>query len=129
MRVWYRSGSGAGVAYDDSNAAFAIGAFLTVTAPNGGEAWTYGSTHNVTWTIARAADEGSFDVWAWGDRRLVPAQRRPHRRRARRRPPTARLTLAPRKPLGDYHIRVWYSQGGCAASSTTTLTAPSGWPP
>src|SRR5207244_8359996 len=33
-----------------SNANFAIKGSLTVTAPIGGEAWTVGSTQNITWT-------------------------------------------------------------------------------
>src|SRR3989449_293798 len=36
--------------FDDSNANFAIKGSLTLTAPIGGEAWTVGSTQNITWT-------------------------------------------------------------------------------
>lgn len=36
---------------DESNALFSIiAAYITVTAPNGGESWNIGTAHNITWT-------------------------------------------------------------------------------
>ncbi|MHC1737924.1 MAG: hypothetical protein AB9882_07955 [Ignavibacteriaceae bacterium] len=36
---------------DESNALFSIiAAYITVTAPNGGESWNSGTAHNITWT-------------------------------------------------------------------------------
>ena len=37
---------------DVSNSVFVIVPAITVTAPNGGESWTMGSTQNITWTSA-----------------------------------------------------------------------------
>ncbi len=36
--------------FDESNANFAIRGSFTVLAPNGGETWIVGSSHNITWT-------------------------------------------------------------------------------
>ncbi len=41
--------------YDDSNADFKVRGRITITAPNGGEAWVVGTSQNITWTHA-----GSF---------------------------------------------------------------------
>jgi len=38
------------LAYDVSDAYFKIRGAITVTSPNGGEAWVVGSAHNITWT-------------------------------------------------------------------------------
>jgi len=52
--------------FDVSNAVFTIvGMSITVTAPNGGEVWAYGSTHSITYTstgtIANVKIENSTD--------------------------------------------------------------------
>src|SRR5947209_4812262 len=51
-----------------SNATFTIKGSLTLTAPNGGEAWTAGSSQNITWTktgtIANVKLEYSTDAGA-----------------------------------------------------------------
>jgi len=57
--------------FDVSDNAFTISAAVTVTAPNGGEDWTLGDQHNITWTseditnvkIEYSTDNGS----AWLD--------------------------------------------------------------
>ncbi len=52
-------------AFDTSNGNFKIRAGFTVTAPNGGEAWTVGSVQNITWisagTVANVKLEYSTD--------------------------------------------------------------------
>jgi hypothetical protein len=52
-------------ATDESDAAFKIHGTLTVTAPNGGEQWGVGTSHNITWTrigsVATAKLEYSTD--------------------------------------------------------------------
>ena len=140
VRVWYRDAGGNGVAFDDSNAVFAITPFtVTATAPNGGETFTeYGST-NVTWSLSTAVSSGSFDVWVYS-------------------PTTSwyQLNTAPivavagqanysmpwtvgQPPASDYKVRVWYRDAGgngvafddsnavfAITPLTLTVTAPNG---
>jgi hypothetical protein len=62
VRLYYYDAAGAELARDDSNGNFTItqAASVTMTAPNGGESWARGSTHNVTWTVSPALTTGSF---------------------------------------------------------------------
>lgn len=85
--------AGDGAPVDVSNATFTIVNALplvTITAPNGGEAWQYGSTHSIAWASAnigtvaidwRASDEDTWKPlagplpaasgeWSW----LLPAE-------------------------------------------------------
>ncbi len=38
------------VTSDESNSTFTISSNITITSPNGGESWTLGSSHPITWT-------------------------------------------------------------------------------
>jgi len=69
LTVWYRPDPavwGGWVANDESNATFTVtGAPLaiTVSAPNGGESWTNGTSQNLDWTLSTAVSAGAFNAW------------------------------------------------------------------
>ena len=57
-----------GVPTDTSDAAFTIAGVpeIAVTSPNGGERWTVGSTHEVTWTAAALSGTVTVDLYKGG---------------------------------------------------------------
>ncbi len=64
VQVTARAADTSIVAQDASDANFTISAVpptLTVTAPNGGENWTAGTTHPITWSVSG----NTANVWYW----------------------------------------------------------------
>src|SRR5206468_3356433 len=58
------------LAADTTDGTFTIGAAgtplsITVTSPNGGENWTAGSTHSVTWTISGETSHINYQLVAY----------------------------------------------------------------
>ena len=72
--IGYYSAGGVLLSQDQSNAPFTVAGVstLTVTAPNGGEAWAGGSAQNVTWGMPAGVSVGYFRVWAWSPTALNP---------------------------------------------------------
>jgi M6 family metalloprotease-like protein len=59
VQVTARAANTSIVAQDASDADFTIAPILTVTAPNGGENWTAGTTHSITWSVSGS----TANVW------------------------------------------------------------------
>jgi M6 family metalloprotease-like protein len=58
-----------GFVYDQSDASFSIAMVtnsITVTAPNGGESWKVGSSHNITWTQTGLGGSVTIDLYKGG---------------------------------------------------------------
>ena len=111
IRVWYRDANGVGVAYDDSDFAFALRPLtMRVTEPNDGQTYQRGSLHNLSWDFryspAGAPSSGSFRIWAYGDPGWFELTTKPLPVVSGQGSYTQAVAL--NLPTGDYTLRVYH---------------------
>jgi peptidoglycan/xylan/chitin deacetylase (PgdA/CDA1 family) len=122
--IEYRSTDGAGNVEDVKSCQVKLDWLkVTVTSPNGGESFPQDGETDVTWSLSRTADTGSFEVWAYSSATgwqpisyapipVVPGQT----------DYTCRWYIAD-PPAADYDVRVSYSDGGGLATADTSDSA------
>ncbi|MEN6560040.1 MAG: Ser-Thr-rich GPI-anchored membrane family protein [Acidobacteriota bacterium] len=98
----------------DYAAAEVVGATITVTAPNGGESWVAGSSHDITWTSTGLAGDVTIDLYKGGVYAKTLGT-------AAASAGTFAWTIASNETAGtDYRVLVW--QGGTSDESDANFT-------
>ncbi|HRY65759.1 MAG TPA: FG-GAP-like repeat-containing protein [Candidatus Aminicenantes bacterium] len=98
-------------------AAALVPATITVTSPNGGEAWTAGTSHAVTWTSTGLADSVTIDLYKGGvySKTLGTAAATAG---------TFAWTIASNETAGtDYRVLVWQGSVSDDSDADFTVTA------
>ncbi len=119
--IEYRSTDAAGNVEETKSCEVALDWLrVTVTAPNGGESFAQDGETDVTWSLSRTAETGSFEVWAysagtgWQPVSYAPIAVVPGQTDY-----SCRWYIAD-PPADDYSVWVSYSDGGRLVASDTS---------